>query len=340
MQRQKPGAAPHVAAYRARMTRPEILPFDENHLTDAGRLLAERHRRHRLAQPLLPKRFEDPDVARAEVDSLWSSEDASGAVAVVGGRAVGYLLGAPKSLGVWGPNVWVDSAGHAAESAETLRDLYGLAAARWADEGRTAHYVLVPASDADALRSWFRLAFGQQHSHGLRGTRLGPPPPPPRVTVRRAVRDDIPTLARLDLELPRHQALSPTFSSGELGSYEESLHEWEEDFDDPEFATFVAKYDGRVVGSAVGCPLEKSSINTGLARPDGAGFLGFAAVFPEDRGLGAGRALGEAVLAWSGEQQHSCVVTDWRTTNLLSSRAWPALGFEESFVRLHRHLGF
>jgi GNAT superfamily N-acetyltransferase len=95
-----------------------------------------------------------------------------------------------------------------------------------------------------------------------------------------------------------------------------------------------------VVGSAVGCRLEKSSANAGLARPDNAGFLGFAAVFPDARGLGAGRALGEAVLAWSAEQQHSCVVTDWRTTNLLSSRAWPALGFEESFVRLHRHLGY
>lgn len=322
------------------MARPQILPFEENHLSDAGRLLAERHRRHRLVQPLLPKRFEDLDAARAEVAAVWDAEDASGAVAVDDGRVVGYLLGAPKSTNTWGPNIWVDSAGHAAEDAETLRDLYGLAAARWADEGRTAHYVLVPAPDADAVRAWFRLAFGQQHSHALREAAPGSPPTPPHVTIRRAVRDDIPTLARLDLELPKHQGLSPTFSSGEPGSYDESVKEWEEDFDDPEFATFVAEHDGRVVGSAVGCPLEKSSINSGLARPDGAGFLGFAAVFPEDRGLGAGRALGEAVLAWSAERQHSCVVTDWRTTNLLSSRAWPALGFEESFVRVHRHLGF
>ncbi len=31
------------------MSRLEVLPFDETHLPDAGRLLAERHRRHRLA---------------------------------------------------------------------------------------------------------------------------------------------------------------------------------------------------------------------------------------------------------------------------------------------------
>jgi GNAT superfamily N-acetyltransferase len=323
-----------------RMPRPEILPFDESHLPGAGVLLAERHRRHRLAQPLLAKRFEDPDVARAEVTSAWRSQDASGAVAVLDGRLVGYLLGAPKPSRVWGPNVWVESAGQAVQTAEHIRDLYGLAAARWVDEGRTAHYVLTPANDPDLLRAWFRLAFGQQHSHGIREVPLGPPPSPPHVTVRRAVRDDIPALARLELELPLHQGLSPTFSAGELGSYEQSVQEWEEDFDDPAFATFVAEHDGRVVGSAIGCPAEKSSTNLGLVLPDRAGFLGFAAVFPDARGLGAGRALGEAVLAWSAEEQHSCVVTDWRTTNLLSSRAWPALGFEESFVRLHRHLGY
>jgi hypothetical protein len=51
-------------------------------------------------------------------------------------------------------------------------------------------------------------------------------------------------------------------------------------------------------------------------------------------------ALGETVLAWAAEQRYDCVVTDWRTTNLLSSRTWPALGFGESFARLHRLVGY
>jgi hypothetical protein len=34
------------------------------------------------------------------------------------------------------------------------------------------------------------------------------------------------------------------------------------------------------------------------------------------------------------------VATDWRVTNLLSSRTWPRLGFVESFVRLHRLVGY
>jgi hypothetical protein len=207
------------------MARPEILPFDDSHLPAAGLLLAERHRRHRVAQPFLPKRFEDPDAALAEVTAVWRSDDSSGAVALLAGQVVGYLLGAPKSNSVWGPNVWVEAAGQAVRTAEDMRDLYGFAAARWAEEGRTAHYVLTPAQDAALLHAWFRLAFGQQHSHGIRGVPLRPAPPAPHVTVRAAARDDIPTLARLEAVLPAHQGLSPTFSAGERGSYEQSLQE-------------------------------------------------------------------------------------------------------------------
>ena len=77
-----------------------------------------------------------------------------------------------------------------------------------------------------------------------------------------------------------------------------------------------------------------------LARPDNAGFLGFATVAPHARGLGAGRALGEAVIGWAADSGFDCLVTDWRATNLLSSRAWPALAFKESFLRLHRLIGY
>lgn len=321
------------------MARLEVITFDESHLADAGRLLSERHRRHRTSEPLLPSRYEDVEVAQAEVAAVFAADKASGAIASRNGRVVGYLLGAPKPGGTWGANVWVESAGQAVEEPEDVRDIYAVAATRWVEEGAIAHYVLVPAHDDTLIGAWFRLAFGHQHTHAIREVPPAPSPASESIVVRRAVRRDIPVLARLDLELPSHQGLAPTFASGELASYSEALQEWEDDFDDPDLATFVAERDGRLVGSAVGCPLEKSSTHKGLALPANAGFLGFAAVFPDARGLGAGRALGEAVLEWSRTQQHSCVVTDWRATNLRSSRAWPALGFRPTFLRLHRLLG-
>jgi len=68
--------------------------------------------------------------------------------------------------------------------------------------------------------------------------------------------------------------------------------------------------------------------------------LGFAAVLPEARGLGAGRAVGEAVLARTAESGFTSAVADWRATNLLSSRTWPRRGFRPSFLRVHRRLGY
>jgi len=291
----------------------------------------------------MSERFEDEAVTAREVEEALTRADASGAVAVRAGRVVGFLLGAPKPDPVWGPNLWVESAGQAlepGEERETMRDLYAFAATRWREEGRTAHYVVTPATDRGLLDAWWRLGFGQQQAHAVRGL----PEQPPRVqgplVVRPASREDIPALARLEVELPRHQGRAPTFSSGELGSVEESTAEWEEDFDDPRFTTFVAERSGLVIGSAVACALELSSSNSGLIRPERAGFLGFAAVLPEHRGVGAGRALGEAAMGWCRQTGFSCIATDWRVTNLLSSRAWTSMGFEQTFLRLHRLIGF
>jgi len=319
----------------------EIHPFSADDVPAAGRLLAQRHRRQRELEPLLAPRFEDADVAAQEVAAVLATDGAVGAVATRGGDEIGYLLGSPKSDTTWGPNVWVESAGQATTEAETMRDLYAVAATEWVERGLKAQYVVVPATDPSLLDAWYRLGFGQQHAHALRPLLDGPPARPREgVVIRLPERSDIPALARLDVALPTHQGLAPTFSAGTSGTVEESIEEWESDFDDPDFRTFVAEKDGQVIGAAVGCALEKSSTNNGLLRPDNAGFLGFAAVFPEARGLGAGRALGEAVIAWCGEAGFTSVATNWRVTNLLSSRAWPGLGWRPSFLRLHRLIGY
>jgi GNAT superfamily N-acetyltransferase len=321
------------------VTRPEIRAFQTTDTPVAGQLLAERHAAHRRAEPLLSARYEAAEAATAEVVAATELSGASGAVAVRDGEVVGYLLGSPKSSPVWGPNVWVEAAGMATSEPELIRDLYAVASTEWVGRGLAAQYVLVPAHDHDLLDAWYRLGFGQQQAHAIREL-PDKPPSPTKVSIRLAERADIAMLARLDLVLPEHQQTAPTFSAGELPTLEAALAEWAEDFDDEDYHVLVAEYDGQVIGSAVGCALEKSGTHTGLARPDHAGFLGFAAVLPEARGLGAGRALGEAVMAWTVEAAFDCVVTDWRVTNLLSSRAWPALGFRPTFLRLHRLIGY
>jgi ribosomal protein S18 acetylase RimI-like enzyme len=318
----------------------EVRPFTESDLPAAAVLLAERHRAHRAVEPLLAARFEDPAVAESPLRVAWESEHSSGAVGSRDGRLVGYLLGSPKPGAAWGPNVWVEAAGQATSEAESMRDIYAMAATRWMEEGRTAQYVLIPAHDNALVDAWFRLGFGLQHTHGIRGLPTAPATVAAGLIIRPPTRADIPVMAGLSQELRRHQSLAPTFSAVEVPSLEECLAEEDEYFGDPDFPTFVAERSGQVVGFAVGCALDKASAHRGLSAPDRASYLGFAVVLPEARGLGVGRALGEAVLAWSAESGSDCVVTDWRATNLLSSRTWTRLGFRESFLRLHRLVGY
>jgi len=326
----------------------ETRRFTADDLPAAAELLAARHRRHRAAEPLLGNDFEDPAVAQEHLSQQWQDDDLSGSVALADDRVVGYLLAAEKARTTWGDNAWVESGGHALADdcpAEVARELYAHAAARWVDQGLTAHYVLVPAHDQALVDAWWRLGFGLQHEHAVREPLPGQAADPPAgVRLRHAERGDVPALAELDLLLPSHQARSPVFSSGPVSTYNEAAADWEQQFGaeergDRTYATFVAERDGAVIGSSIGCRLTVSSGHTGPARPQGAGFLGWAVVRPDDRGSGVGRALGEAVLAWSATEGHPAVVTDWRATNLQSSRAWPRLGFRPTFHRLHRQVG-
>jgi len=316
---------------------PTIVPFADEHLDGGALLLAERHRAHRLAEPGLDPRYEAPGAAREELGALLRVDGASGVAGLIDGDVAGFVVGTPRDAS-WGPNMWVEPAGHAVTDAELVRDLYATAAERWVADGLALHYAMVPASDRALVDAWFRLGFGHQQVYAIRET---PPATerteaPPGLVVRLARLDDLDALARLDVTLPAHQALSPVFSRRALPTVEDARAEYEADFDDPRFATFVVEREGEVIGSAIACAIELSSDHKSLALPPGAGFLGFASVMPEARGRGAGRVLGEAVLEWARETEREWVVTDWRMTNLLSSRAWPRLGFRPTFYRLHR----
>lgn len=320
------------------MARYETRDLTAESIDDAARLLAERHRQHRRAVLALDRKYVQPHAAREQIAALLGREHVSGSIVFIQGRVVAYALGTRRSDTAWGANVWIEDAGSAGTDAEAIREAYAAAAGRWVDEGRTSHFVVVPATDPRVLDAWFSLGFGKQHVHALREPvwREFEPQLARGLTIRRATRDDLPVLARLDVALPEHQAGTAVFSRLPVPTREEALADLQADFDDPRFATFVAEYDGRVIGSAIGCSLELSSIHTPLMRPRSAGFLGFASVLPDARGLGAGRALGETVMCWSRDEGFEWVATDWRSTNLQSNRAWLALEFKPTFYRLHR----
>jgi ribosomal protein S18 acetylase RimI-like enzyme len=314
----------------------EIRPLSDDHLDAAARLLAARHRSQRAYEALLPERFEDPAAARGQIELLWRRPEASGWAALRAGRLVAYLIGIVRER-VDEPHVWVDYAGHAAEEAEDIRDVYAAAAAHWVDESRLRHYVQVPAHDRALVDSWACLSFGQQQADGVRevpahtDVRL-----PEGVEIRPPTPDDVEAMFEVDLALPQHHRSSPVFSTRPLPTKDESRAEFER--------TLAAGKETLLVGCRHGRPVacwslvDAEGYMAPLIAPERACYLGFAATIPEARGTGIGVALTDASFAWAAEKGYAAMGTDWRITNLLASRFWPRRGFRPTFFRLYRHI--
>jgi len=301
-----------------------IRALREDDLGTASELLAERHARQCAAEPLLP---EAPDF-RAEVEALW--------VQGVGGAfaADGYLVARTRDDPRWGPNVWIEAAGHAARDPELVRDLYAEAARGWVERGLRAHYVLVPATDAGLVDAWFRLGFGAQQAHGVvEIPEVGWP-----TEARLATLDDLEQMVALAPLLDEHSRASPVFATPSAYSEDDLRAEIAGDLANEDYGNIVAERDGRLVGDFFVCPIELSDAHAGLARPPGAAILGFAVIRPDLRGTGIGLALTQACFAWARERGYRTMVTDWRVTNLSASRFWPRRGFRTTFLRLHRHV--
>jgi GNAT superfamily N-acetyltransferase len=305
------------------VSRLEIAPLDDATLDEAAALLADRHARHRGAEPLLPVIAD----FRAQLEATVGQEGARGALARAGGRLVGYLVGAP----VGETGIEVGLAGHAAAEPEVARDLYAHLAQGWVDAGRTRHAVYLPAYDGALVDAWFRLAFGLQFSFAVREVSLEPPVEA-GVAIRLGRPDDATAAATLERSLWEHQVRSPSFSGADVPSLDDLVEEWAGTWADPSFTHVVAEAGGRVVGQALLYVRPRGD----LRIPDRSIDVAQVETLPELRGRGVGRALFAYVTHWAREQGYEALTADWRTVNLLSSRFWTHRGFRPVFHRLSR----
>src|SRR5262249_15359063 len=152
---------------------------------------------------------------------------------------------------VWGPNVWIESAGHASGEPELVRDLYASLAADWIERGLKAHYVLVPGTDAQLVDAWFRLGFGAQQAHGI----IAIPDVAWPSTVRAAEERDVEALVELAPLLTEHQHRSPVFGPARRWSDEEIRKEVLDDLERDDVGNLVVEIGGRIVANFFVCSI-------------------------------------------------------------------------------------
>jgi GNAT superfamily N-acetyltransferase len=311
----------------------EIEPLEDEHLAAAAALLADRHGRHRKAEPLLP----EVSDFRAQLERDLDHELASGVVALSGDDLVAYVIGRVEDDSMLGDRrAMVDFAGCAAAEGqgETIRDLYGALAARWTAAGATRHLALIPASDEALIDPWLRLAFGVQFVWAVRET-AAMKPVEAGVRIRPGTPNDLELVAKLDRSLHEHQAGPPSFSGVAIASDEEFRADWSDLWDDPDVYThFVAERSGMAVGHVVLYRRPTGDLRVPNDNID----LSHAATLPAARRSGVSLALMGHALTWAHEHGFRSMTTDWRSVNLLSSRHWPRRGFRPTFYRLYRAL--
>jgi ribosomal protein S18 acetylase RimI-like enzyme len=217
---------------------------------------------------------------------------------------------------IWGAHVFLEATG----DPEAIRDAYAREAPGWPRR----HFALVEPTP-EALDPWYRLGFAQMHAYGERESGAERSEAP-GIAIRRGGPADLEAALRIDRVIHELQEESPSFASLPLDEAATQAG-WEETLAADDVSYFVAERDGEPVGHVTLYPENAATLN-----------LASTAVLPEAQGHGIGRALASHALAFARESGYATVVTNWRVTNLVASRFWPAIGFRVTRLRLAREL--
>lgn len=318
----------------------DIVEFKNEYIDEAAGLLANRHAYERKVNSELPAKFEEVDYAKKAIEVLLKDK-CFGVAAIRDSKLIGYIIGSIHTDKNRKRHTWVKYAGFAiaeGEDAELYRELYSAFAVVMVNQGSFNHYVMIPSGDASVLDAWFRLGFAYEQVHGIRNISETDELKHvhPELHIRLANKDDEEKIRELATVIMEHQAKSPVFAPGfteERVDYQDGYAELIED----ESTTFwLAIHKNEIVGFQVYIPVETSDDN--LLALESCISLVVGATIEASRGMGVGAALLHNGLAHAKENGFTKCETDWRMTNLESSRFWPKNGFKPIVHRLVRHI--
>jgi len=319
----------------------KYVSFTEGMIPEAGKLLAQRHTRHRTKLPGLPARFEDPQVATKAVETLWQKKFRNGYAALWDGKLIAYLIGEYASQD-WGRSGYVYLPGYALaddENITILQDLYALLGDDWVRKGCFNHYLYISAADAEVIKALFDLGFGKERVDALMDFRSLTIPDvegPEGVTIRKAGTGDNAHLGSFSNVIFHALGKAPYWHPT-LPEDWDDLHEgWSELADNKEWTVWLALNHRDALGM-IGFRPEPEEDTQMLVSPQTL-YVSVAATQPQARGRGINTAL-----TWHGLEQarqagYEICYTNWISPNLLASRFWPRFGFKDVAYRLAKKI--
>ena len=313
------------------------LPFTNEMLPEAGRLLAERHKRNRKDLPLLPPRFEDANTAAKAVEALWNNKLKNGFAAFRDGKMIAYLIGEMTTM-EWGRSGYVYLPGYALSEGENpavLQDLYAMLGDEWVKKGYFNHYLYISAADRHILDTLFDLGFGKERIGALLDLRTVQIPEvedPSGVTIRKAGKGDNALVGSLSDVIHNALANAPYWHPTPQEVWDELKEGWLELPDLQEWTVWLAIENDKALGT-VGFTAQEEDDADMLASPKTV-YLSIGATQPEARGRGVSTALTWLGLEESRKDGYEICYTNWISPNLLASRFWPRFGFQDAAYRM------
>jgi len=315
----------------------EYLPFTEEMIPEAGKLLAQRHACNRTKLPLLPARFEDPLIATKAVEVLWQKKLKNGYAALRDRKLIAYLLGEHVTQD-WGRCGYVYLPGYALaedENTVTLQDLYALLGDDWVKKGCFSHYLYISAADTDAIAALFDLGFGKERVDALmdfHSLKIPEVEEPAGVMIRKAGAGDNAYLGSLSDVIFSALAKAPYWHPTVPEDWDDLREGWSELADDKDWTVWLALKNEEALGT-IGFRPEPEEDTQMLASPRTI-YLSVAATKPQARGRGINTFLTWHGLKQVSQEGYEICYTNWISPNLLASRFWPRFGFKDVAYRL------
>jgi len=292
----------------------EIIPFTAEMIPSAGRLLAKRHTENRKKLPLLPARFEDPQVACQSVEATWNEKYTKGYAAFRNGKLVAYLIGS-TTTNPWGRagNVYLPGYSLATgESGQVIQDMYTKLGDDWVKRGSFDHYLYISAADEDVIQGLFDLGFGKERVDALLNfgsLNIPEIEKPAGINIRKAGKGDNALVGSFSNVIFRALAKAPYWHPTVPEDWDE-LHEgWSELPDEKEWTVWMALEKDEPL-SMIGFRPEEEAFTQMLASPKTL-YLSVAATKPQARGRGI-----NTILTWHGlkhgrEAGYEICYTNW-----------------------------